>query len=824
MEPIVRDFRLALRRLRMAPGFTLFAIVSLALGIGVSTSIYSAVRTFFWMPLGVADQKGLVALTSGRVTPAMSWPDFLDFRMDQSSFTVLGASRPFTAALLAGTTAEPVFGEGVSGDYFATMGVRPRVGRMLQRGDESSAARVAVLSERFWRTRLHADPGIVGRTIKLGGHRFEVVGISAGGFHGLERFAAKSVWIPLTAIPTTGTFGRAGELVDRRHWSVSVWGRLRRGVTDVRASSEAGVIGQRLDASFPLLFASGDRRSRTWGVRSNAAQTGDSETVNTVAGMILTAVVMVLLIACSNLANLALAKGTARAQETAVRSALGASRWRLVREQLIEGGIVTAAGAALGLLLLSALIDYFTTDLPMGRDVAIPFRPVVDATVLAACGAATALSLLVFTLWPALQSTTEDLRKPLGSGAGATSPRWRLHRNLVAWQVCGSVAMLLVAAMTAKVIGGLGRTPSGAAYRQLAVAQIDFGLNGRDEVQARRLVDAVLAGVRVQPGIESVSASNGLPFRFAGIRSTMAATTSDAPFNEARDVGVFTFAIPATPEVLRTLAMRLTRGRAFTDRDEGAAPPVAIVSEYLARQLFRSTDVVGRALVVGRTRRLSTRYPPPQSLEIVGVSADLDVEPGSRPDTVMFRPFAQAFDPAVPVSITARSSDPAGAVAALRATIRRLDPELVLSGAGTGPVLLDPYFFLRVIVTMSTALGTIALVLAMAGLFGVLSHVVVRRTREIGIRIAIGAERSQIFRLILRDGLYPVMKGLALGLGIGAAARLAVRAWVVTDASAFDPFVFSIVPVPFIIAAVIACYVPAARASRVDPNVALRDL
>lgn len=824
MEPIVRDIRLALRRLRMSPGFTLFAVVSLALGIGVSTAIYSAVRTFFWMPLGVADQKGLVALTSGRVTPAMSWPDFLDFRTDQSSFTVLGASRPFTAALLAGTTAEPVFGEGVSGDYFATMGVRPRIGRMLQRGDESGAARVAVMSERFWRTRLQADPGVVGRTIKLGGQTFEVVGIVADGFHGLERLSTKSVWIPLTAVPLTGTFGRVGDLVDRRQGSLSIWGRLRRGVTDVRAASEAGVIGQRLDASFPLLFASGGRQSRTWGVRSNAAQTADSEAANTVAGMILTAVVMVLLIACSNLANLALAKGTARAQETAVRSALGASRWRLVREQLIEGGIVTVAGAALGMLVLSAMTDYFTTELPMGRDVAIPFRPVIDATVLAASGVATALSMLVFTLWPALQSTTGDLRTPLGSGASATPPRWRLHRNLVAWQVCGSVGMLLVAAMTAQVTGALGRAPSGAAYRQLAVAQIDFGLNGRDEAQARRLVDAVLAGARAQPGIESVSASNGLPFRFAGIRSTMVATTSDAPFNATGDVGVFTFAIPASPEILRTLAMRLTHGRAFTDRDEAAAPPVAIVSEYLARQLFRATDVVGRVIVVGRTRRLSTRYPPPQALQIVGVTADLEVTPGSLPDAVMFRPLAQAYDPAVPVNITARANDPAAAAAALRLTIRRLDPELVLSAVGTGSTLLDPYFFLRVIVGLSTGLGVLALVLAMAGLFGVLSHVVVRRTREIGIRIAIGAERSQIFRLILRDGLYPVIKGLVLGLGMGVAARLAVRSWVVTDASAFDPFVLSIVPVPFIIAALIACYVPAARASRVDPNVALRDL
>jgi putative ABC transport system permease protein len=822
MEPILRDVRLALRRLRLAPGFTVFAVVSLALGIGVSTAVYSAVRTLFWMPLGVADQEALVAVTSGKATPAMSWPDFVDFRAAQSSFAVLGTSRSFHVALVAGTTAEAVSGEAVSGDYFAAMGVLPRAGRMLQPADEAGASRVAVLSERFWRSRLQSDPGVVGRTIKLGGQSFEVIGISRGGFHGLERFSEESVWIPITAIPATPAFGGASDLTDRRAWWLNVWGRLRPGLSAARAASDAGLIGQRLDADFPR----GPHLTRSFGVRPRAAQAAYTEATNTIAGMILTAVLMVLLIACSNLANLALAKGTSRAQETAVRSALGASRWRLVREQLIEGGIVTAVGAALGALVLYLLTDYFTTDLPVGRSLSMPFRPVIDATVLVASGVAATVSLLVFTLWPALQSTREDLRTPLGSGASATPTKWRLHRNLVAWQVCGSVGMLLLAAMTAQVTGGLGRAPSGSATRQLAIAQIDFGLNGRNEEQARRLVNAALAAVRAQPGIEIVSASNGLPYRFGlfGGRSAITLAAPGAPVNP-QDASVPAYALPASPEIFKTLTMRLARGRAFTDRDDSAAPPVIIVSEHLARQLFRATDVVGRAVMVGRSRRLPGTGAVPQAMEIVGVLADMPVgQPGSGPDPVAFRPFAQAYEPSVPVSILARSSDPGGAVATLRSAIRRLDPEIVLSAAGKGSTLLDPYFFLRVIVGLSTSLGVLALVLAMAGLFGVLSHVVVRRTREIGIRIAIGAERSQIFRLILRDGLYPVIKGLALGIGIGIAARLAVRAWVVTNASAFDPWVVAIVPIPFLVAALVACYLPAARASRVDPNVALRDL
>jgi predicted permease len=836
MESILRDLRLALRRLRLTPGFTLFAIASLALGIGVSTAIYSAVRTLLWTPLGIPNAAELVGVTDGRLaSAAMSWPDFQDLRAQQTAAGAVAAATIVRTTLRAGDASQTVFGEGVSGEYFAVMGLRPRYGRLLDARDEASAARVAVLSEAFWRTRLGSDPAVVGRTVSIGGRPFEVVGVVAGTFRGMEPFRPESIWMPVTAVVAdpTGFSVDAALLVRRAGASFAVWARLKPGVPLSRLSSEVAVIAARLNDAYP---PDRGRSTRVWDAAFHEDQIRrGSEFLRTLVVSILVAITVVLLIACTNLANLALARGTARAQETAVRTALGASRWRLVREHLIETFVIVACGDALAVLVLRRLQDYFSTDLPLGPGITIPFRPEIDVSVLAAALLATLMALLVFGLWPAISSTRSDVRRGVGAGAAATTPRWRFHRNLIAWQVCGSIALLLVAVMTVRILSSGSGSWTRAKYGDTAVVQIDLALNGLDDARARQITGAILDDLRTQPDLSRVGASSGSPSAFLGSRRPV--TTPLEPFEPGRQRGKIAAIAAVTPDFFRTMDLRTTRGRAFTELDGEGTPAVAVVTEQLARDLYQTTDVIGRTVLLAPDRRpapvgtLPPAFPAPAPgaptpVTIVGVAADITSLPtASRPDNILFVPLAQRFDTRTTVLVVARGTSGTAPVGRLREEIRKVAPQLVVSAAGTGAVLLEgPFFLVRVIGRLAAALGGLAFVLAMAGLFGILTHVVERRTREIGIRLAIGAARGQILRLILRDGLHPVLKGVVLGLTIGMGSRIALRGQILTTIGAWDPLEFCLLPLLFLAAALIACAIPAVRAARVDPNVALRDL
>jgi len=683
---------------------------------------------------------------------------------------------------------------------------------------------------------LSADPRVVGRTIRVGGHPFEVVGIVAGTFRGLEPVRPESVWLPVTAIAADAqAFSLDPALLTRRAGeSFNTWARLAPATPLSRLEAETAVVAERLNAAYPPEHG---RAPRAWRVRSHDDDVRrGSEFVRTVVIAIVVAIGVVLFIACTNLANLALARGTERAQETAVRTALGASRWRLVREQLIETLIVLACGDLLGVAVLRRLIDDFSTDLPVASGITIPFRPEIDASVLAAGLLATFIAIVVFGLWPAFASTRADVRRGVGAGAAATPTRWRFHRNMIAWQVCGSVALLLVAVMCVRILTFGSSAWVRARYDDLAVAQADLALNGLDEARARQTAAAILEDLRAQPDLVRVGASNGTPSMLFGARRLV--TTPLEPFEPGRPRGKPAAVAAVTTDFFGAMNMRTARGRGFTDRDDAGAPAVAIVTEQLARELYQTADVVGRTVLLAPDSRVPpavgalqpARPTPgsalPASVTIVGVASDITSSPtASRADAILFLPLAQYYDARQSLVIVARGAAGSAPVGRLREEIRKAAPQLVLSATGPGSRLLEgPFFLVRVIGLLAASLGALALVLAMAGLFGILTHVVERRRREIGIRLAIGADRGQILWLVLRDGLRPVVKGLVLGLTIGFGSRVALRGNVLTTISAWDPLEFGLLPLVLLVAALVACALPAVRAARVDPNVALRDL
>ena len=497
-----KDIVVALRRLRASPGYTLFAVASLAVGIGVTTAIYSAVRTLLWMPLGVPHQNDVVQVAEGRYG-SMPWQDFATLEREQTAFQNVAALGRIRTAVTGADEPRTVEGEAVSGEFFGMLELQPRLGRLINHADHASGARVVVLSEAFWKSAFASDPGVIGRTVRLGGDGFEVIGVVDGDFHGLEQSLLRdSIWIPLAAVSgQMGGFGRSWNTIKtQRSPTVAVWGRLKPSVPLGRAAAEVLVLGRRLELVVPTPALP----PSPWLLRPVGAPIGQTSFIDTIVGAILTAIATLLLIACTNLANLALARGTARAQEIAIRSALGASRWRLVREQLVEGGIVIAGGGAIAFAILRQLVAYWTGDLPMGLGRTLPFTPQVDASVLGASVAAMVIAVIVFAIWPALQSTRSDVRAALGAGHGATPPKWRLHRTIIAWQVCGSVSLLLVALLCAKILMSMGSTTG--RHDDLALAEIDFTANGKSESQARQLVASILDDARPQGGVRSVDA------------------------------------------------------------------------------------------------------------------------------------------------------------------------------------------------------------------------------------------------------------------------------------------------------------------------------
>lgn len=814
------DLRLAFRQLAKSPAFTAVAVLTLALGIGATTTVFSWIERVVLNPLpGVTDAHRIVALETR--TPAgdlidTSYPDFRDYQSQATSFSHLLVHKELPLNLGTGANAERVWAELVSENFFTALAIRPRLGRFFltdDRADEPAAAPVTVISEALWRRRFGSDANILGRTVKLNQRDFTVIGVAPATFLGAINGLAFDVWVPLA---THARLLGPSRWLETRGWhELHMLGRLAPGETLESARAELDTISARLAAAqsdrLPGLgLAVLPVTSSPHGVHRELAKP---------LFLLLGVAGLLLLIVCANLSNLLLVRASARQHEMCIRQALGAGGLRLVRQLLAESLLLSAAGTLVGLLFtwwMSDLLRQFIPDatLPISLTADLSTRVFLVAVALSTFTAL--LAGLAPALWAARPNLIDVLR---ASGRTATMmPRAEFFRRaLVIAQVAIALVTLTCTALAVKSFHAAKRAHPGFDAAGVLLAALKLGTSGYTRDAASAFLDRLQERLAILPGIESAALAEDVPLGLdrGGWEEIDVPGYAPAPREELR-----VYRNLVSPGYFSLMRIPLLGGREFNDADHAAAPLVAIVSETFARRYFGTAEAVGRTFSIWGGQR-------PRPLTIVGVARDIKVRSlGEAAQPYYYVPLRQFLSAATGLAIHLRvavaPSDPLAHLPALRNVVRELDPNVPIFEA----VTLADYtsvsrFTQKTAASLLGVLSAIALALTSLGLYGVLAFTVAQRTPEIGLRLALGAQRADIGRLVLSRGVALIGIGLALGLlaAIGVARGIAALLYGV---SPFEPTLLALATIPMLPAAFLACYLPARRATRVDPMTALR--
>jgi predicted permease len=818
LTDFVDDVRYAVRSLRRTPGLTAFVVLTLALGIGMTTTPFSMVDALIFRPYPVPDPGRVVTLTGTSRDDAFeefSYREYLDIRDATKSYEGVLASTGLTGVgFAADATQMPRVKGGllVSGNYFEVLGVRPELGRTFRADEDRVPGRdaVVVLGPDFWRHELASDPSVVGRSIRLNGTDFTVIGVAPDSFPGMLIFTRPDFYMPLAMrqVVATGTKKRFFE--DRDERVLFVTGRLKPGTTLAEARSELSVLAKDFERAFPALS-----RDRGAAVRTQFEMRTRADDINWKFGVSFSLLALaVLLVACSNVAGLLLARARTRTREVAVRLALGAGRFRLIRLLLTESLILACLGGVGGIAVGWAGIEYMQNfRIPSELPATVPFR--MDGRILAAAIGLSLLCALACGLAPALQSTRADLVNGLKTAdVDVPSRRRPWGRNLlVVAQVAMSLMLLTASFLMARSFRDSVLQATGFEKDHLLMVRFDTRMARYDAARTQRFYEDLTARVREVPGVRGVALTQNPPLGLAPFGQL---TFVPDGFEMPRDRESFTAALDRIDEgYFATMGVAIVRGRGIRATDTADAPRVAVVNEQLAQHYWPGGDAVGRHV------RLDSRTGP--SVEIVGVARTIKYrDPSERPIDFAYVPLAQQPAPRM-VLLVKSTGDPLTLVDPVKAVVRSLDPDLPMLETRSYE---DLYRFSavdgpRTAVEMVGAMGAVGLLLAVAGLYGLVAYNVTRRTREIGIRMAIGARPSDVLRLVMGKGLVLVGVGMTIGLALGVAVEQLMNS-ALFHVGRVDVGAYLIVLPSMLLVTALAAYIPARRASRIAPTLALR--
>jgi len=819
MGTLLQDLRFAFRQLGRAPSFAVTAVLTLALGIGANTAIFSLVNTLLLKPLPVPHAEQIATIVprenNGPLQGAFSWPEFKEIRSQggRSFSQVFAYTISLDGFATAGQQPERIMTSYVSGNFFDGLGLKPAAGRLFlpSEGEVPGSDSVIVLDYSYWKEKFNGDPSVVGRPVTLNGHPVTIAGVAPKGFHGVQSFVSVAAYLPLSELPLAGTPVDAMNNWQNRMLIVN--GRLLPDVTLKQANAGLNVVAQDLMRQHPEVEKKlGIEAYPEPALRINA---GNSNTIYIVAALFLSLAGMVLLLACVNVANLVLVRATVREREMAIRTALGARRSRLIGQMVTESVTLALIGGGMG-VLLGTWCSGALSHLDIHADLPVNFAFDFDWRIFIYSFSAALLAGGVVGFVPALRMAKANVNAVLHEGSrGVTTGRHWLRDGLVAMQIAGSLVLLVVTALFVRSLEAMQTTDFGFKPDHVLNLVLDGNEIGLTDAQTRDLAANITARLQQLAGVEFVSHANSVPLGYFGAGDRLTIDGAPAPANPTdRDAGYNV----VSPDYFNVMSIGLASGRAFTDADKELGRDVAIVSESTAKKFWPDQDAIGRTFSMASEKD--------RKLQVVGIARDAEFQifGGGKSRPFFYIPYAQHMKGnSLMVFQLKTEGDPLSFVPTVVKTVHTLSPQLPVfqvQSMRQGLYTMNGLLLFQIGASLAAMMGGLGLTLAVIGLYGVVSYSVGRRIHEIGLRMAFGATRGTVFRMIYRQSVVIIAAGLGVGLALALLVARAVGTVVIVNV--WDPATYALVGLVLAVAALASCYFPARRAMAVEPMVALR--